>query len=125
MRVKAKCKHCGSDKHTSFQCFLAPHKPMKRSNMLRGKRRIRAIGKVGRQWIATRKEWIQKNLPDSGVWNCTYCGVELHLNTLTLDHIKSRSRHPELRFDLSNLAPACWDCNTAKGSKDLEELTEV
>jgi 5-methylcytosine-specific restriction endonuclease McrA len=38
----------------------------------------------------------------------------------TLDHIKSRSRHPELRLELSNLAPCCWRCNKEKGSKELE-----
>lgn len=113
------CKFCNKPGHSQFACPRRPRRP------LRGKRRIKAIGKVGRQWIVTRKEWIQKNLPDSGVWNCYYCGVELHLNELTLDHRLSRSRHPELRYELTNLVPACWTCNTQKGSRDAEEFLEV
>lgn len=111
----SKCSYCKGMGHTAFRCPNRPRRPLK------GKRRIRSIGKVGRRWIATRHEWIQKNLPDSGVWNCHYCGVELHLNELTLDHVKSRSRHPELRFDLSNLVPACISCNVTKGSGDWKE----
>lgn len=107
------CKQCGSTFHSKSY-----HKPR---NPLKGKRRIRAIGKVGRQWIATRKEWVQKNLPDSGYWVCAYCGKQLYLNTLTLDHKLSRGRHPELRFDLDNLVPACYECNIEKGSLSAEE----
>lgn len=82
---------------------------------------MRKIGKVGRQWYATRQEWVEKNLPDSGVWKCTYCGDELYLNMLTLDHKLSRSRRPDLRYDLDNLVPACWTCNSAKGSMSIDE----
>lgn len=110
------CKRCGVEGHTAFNCFGKKRKP------IGGRKHIRKVGKVGRQWMATRHEWIQKNLPDKGTWDCTYCGRPLHLNELTLDHKKSRSRHPELRFELSNLTPACWECNTLKGSKDFEEM---
>jgi len=66
----------------------------------------------------------------TGTWQCTYCprtlGVVQDLDhgiyLLTLDHIKSRSRHPELRYDLDNLTPACYRCNSEKGSRDLEEF---
>jgi len=109
------CTRCGVMGHSAFNCFGKPKKP------LSIKKHMRKVGKVGRQWIATRLEWISKNLPDNGHWDCTYCGVELHLNTLTLDHKQSRSRHPELRFDLDNLTPACWSCNHDKGSKSFEE----
>jgi 5-methylcytosine-specific restriction endonuclease McrA len=55
-------------------------------------------------------------------WHCYLCGRPLTIETLTLDHVKSRSRHPELRYELSNLRPACWACNTAKSSRDITEL---
>lgn len=117
MKASSKaCRNCGVVGHTAFACYGKVRNKWKRGKFLR------RVGPVGRQWIATRKEWISKNLPDSGTWDCTYCGKPLHLNELTLDHKKSRSRHPELRFELSNLTPACWDCNTLKGSKDLEEM---
>lgn len=44
---------------------------------------------------------------------------------LTLDHKLSRSRHPELRFVLSNLVPCCMSCNTDKGSRSSEEYLEI
>lgn len=34
----------------------------------------------------------------------------------TLDHVLPRGSHPELRYELSNLKPCCWDCNYKKGS---------
>ena len=73
------------------------------------------IGKVGKQWIKTRRKWIYLN---PGPWECYICGQWLVDYSLTLDHVKSRSRHPELRFELSNLRPCCWQCNYKKGSKD-------
>src|SRR5215469_17939277 len=112
------CKYCGLTGHSSMGCFKRPNKPLK------GKKRIKRIGKVGRQWWQTRQDWIKKNLPDSGTWKCTYCGGELTMNILTLDHKLSRSRRPDLRYDLDNLVPACWECNTAKGSLSFEEYIE-
>lgn len=93
-------------------------KPIKKP---KGKKRIKKIGKVGRQWWATRQEWISQNLPDSGYWICRYCGKYLTLDLLTLDHIIPRSRAPHLRFDHENLAPACWECNSQKGSLVYED----
>lgn len=43
---------------------------------------------------------------------------------MELDHVLSRSRHPELTFDEQNLKPSCHDCNYAKGSLSLEEYLE-
>lgn len=109
------CSQCGSPGHASFGCFSKRRKP------LATKRHMRKVGKIGRQWISVRNEWVKKNLPDSGVWHCHYCGCELYLNTLTLDHKLSRGRRPDLRFDLDNLVPACLEDNTAKGSRSDEE----
>jgi len=50
---------------------------------------------------------------------CTLCGasakdgVQLHV-----DHIKPRSRFPELQFDLDNLQILCQDCNLGKSNYD-------
>lgn len=38
----------------------------------------------------------------------------------TLDHVKSRSSRPDLRYEFSNLKPCCFTCNTLKGSKSVE-----
>lgn len=80
---------------------------------------LKRIGKVTKRWIETRHEWIKAN---PAPWNCYLCSKPLEIDTLTLDHVKSRSRNPELRFELSNLQPACLSCNVDKGSKDLDDL---
>lgn len=101
------CKYCQKTDHYSIQCFNKPRRP------------LRKIGKIGEQWIKARRSWISLHPPG---WNCYLCGKKLNKDTLTLDHVKSRSRYPELRFELSNLQPACIDCNVDKGSRDIDEL---
>lgn len=40
------------------------------------------------------------------------CGGVLHV-----DHIRNRSTHPHLKFDLDNLQTLCWKCHMVKGDK--------
>lgn len=42
-------------------------------------------------------------------------GIKLHV-----DHIKPRSKYPELALDHSNLRVLCEDCNLGKSDSDLE-----
>lgn len=44
---------------------------------------------------------------------------------MELDHVLSRSRHPELALEEDNVRPSCHDCNTAKGSLDYDEYMLV
>jgi 5-methylcytosine-specific restriction endonuclease McrA len=44
---------------------------------------------------------------------CAADGVKMHV-----DHIKPRSRFPELALSLDNLTVLCEDCNIGKGSWD-------
>lgn len=113
------CKNCGSEKHTSTFCYQALRKP------ILVKKRIARIGKVTKQWIETKHEWFKANPAET--YNCylrisPQCLRVLDKDQVTLDHVKSRTRHPELRFELSNLKPACRYCNELKASKDVEEL---
>lgn len=81
------------------------------------------MGKVTKRWIEVRKEWFKENPPDeNGYYFCYLCNKRMTRAETTLDHKKSRSRHPELRFVKSNLAPCCWDCNSEKGSKNDNEM---
>jgi len=77
---------------------------------------MRKIGKYGRKWLNTRRLWFKEN--PANFYVCYYCGKVMPQNETTLDHKKSRSRHPELRFELSNLVPSCYWCNYKKGSND-------
>ena len=41
------------------------------------------------------------------------------VKNLTLDHKIPRSAAPHLRYVDANIQPACWPCNTLKGSKKM------
>jgi 5-methylcytosine-specific restriction endonuclease McrA len=113
------CKHCGSRQHTSFRCFKKPRKPIKVSSLRPLKRTpLKKIGRITKKWFEVRKDWFAIN---EGPYFCFIGGEPLALREVQLDHVKSRSRHPELRFDLDNLRPICADHNRAKGSLSLDE----
>jgi 5-methylcytosine-specific restriction endonuclease McrA len=96
-------------------CFSKPREPLK------NKKAMHRFGPVAAKWMEVRNQWMQDNPPP---WYCFYCGELLTIDTLTVEHKKSRSRHPEFRFTLDNLAPACYACNSDKGSLDDTEYIE-
>ena len=46
---------------------------------------------------------------------CTLCGAR---DRLHVDHIKPKSKYPELSLDINNLQVLCADCNLGKGNRD-------
>ena|ERR1700751_2246848 len=109
--ANAKCKICGSLSHYQTFCPRKPRKPIKRT-------RIKPIGKIGKQWMDTRAQWLKLNNPP---YTCHYCGCELSIFSVTLDHLHARSRRPDLRNELDNLVPSCMLCNVNKGSLSHDE----
>ena len=61
-------------------------------------------------WKDLRKTVFQKYSPI-----CGRCGNK---NNLEIDHVKPRSKYPELELDFNNLQILCHDCNHRKGTKD-------
>lgn len=51
---------------------------------------------------------------------CLIEGVEMHV-----DHIKPKSRYPELAYDINNLQILCRHCNLGKSNKDETDFREV
>jgi hypothetical protein len=49
---------------------------------------------------------------------CVCCGAEPPYVVLHVDHIKPRSKHPELELDINNLQILCEDCNLGKSNTD-------
>ena len=49
---------------------------------------------------------------------CAYCGAEI--KTIGLDRIDSSGP-----YHIDNVVPCCWSCNKDKGTKTLEEWTEI
>ena len=52
---------------------------------------------------------------------CELCGATSKLH---VDHIKPRSRYPELALRLDNLQVLCRDCNLGKGAWDSTDWRE-
>lgn len=139
---KKPCKHCGLTGHFSYSCYQNPKralKALKRTPLRRSTKPINRIGKTTKQWFITRATWIRHNPPtiDGQYWECylrihPWCSRLLTTNKdllrpgvgmLTLDHVVSRSHDSSLRFNMSNLRPACKWCNNEKGSRSLDVVT--
>ena len=124
------CYKCGSDSHTSFMCRhwggkggkdpvdkLKLYKPLRNESKKSHSKRM-----------STRRVWYENNPPDKdGFWCCylnisSLCIRKLTRDTLTLEHVESKVRHPELKYDVSNIRPACPACNRLKGSRSLAQL---
>ncbi len=120
LNPKNQCKYCGESTHTSLMCLKKPRRPLKKeSEKTKSKR------------IAVSREWFKLNPPSpKGTWECYLqispeCPRVLTRSTITLEHVKSRARHPELKYDITNLKPSCAPCNFLKGSLDVEELSNL
>lgn len=114
-----KCKYCGNTQHFSIACFNKPRRPIKNiSDKALNKKQV------------TDRLWYQLNPPDSkGVWICylqisSECPIKLTRSTIVLEHYKSKARHPELKFEVTNLRPSCSLCNDLKRSLDIEDLVK-
>lgn len=110
-----KCSYC-SGEHYSINCFNKPRRP---------------IRKASKKYVFKKQQtdrlWYELNPPDEkGRWFCYLgispeCKVVLTRSTITLEHVKSKARHPDLRFEVTNLRPACAPCNALKGSLDWDD----
>ena len=115
---KQYCDNCGIT-HTSIMCFFKPRKP------LANKKAINRIGKVGAENQEIRRAWIQLNPPP---YQCYLvispdCLRYLDIDTVTLEHVIPKSRGRQYARDFSNIRPACYACNSLKGSRSLESLS--
>jgi 5-methylcytosine-specific restriction endonuclease McrA len=109
------CVYCDGTDHLSTFCWYKP------KSRIKSKKHINKRGKVFRQWIEVRRNWFEENPSD--YYTCYICGDNIPKRLTTLDHVLPRSSYPHLRFNLGNLRPCCWKCNSEKGSKKLEDLT--
>jgi hypothetical protein len=54
---------------------------------------------------------------------CCLCGARAKDGAvLHVDHIKPKSLHPELAFDVDNLQVLCADCNLGKGNRSDDDF---
>lgn len=95
--------------------LMAPKK--KRSK----KRKNKAKKKEGfyqtREWFDVRYQALIKHGRQ-----CQCCGAKPPNVRLHVDHIKPRSRYPELELCLDNLQILCEACNLGKSNKDQSDF---
>jgi 5-methylcytosine-specific restriction endonuclease McrA len=77
-------------------------------------------GMKGADFCKTR-EWAElryKTLAKYGAI-CQCCGADKVI--LHVDHIKPRSKYPQLELDINNLQVLCETCNVGKSNKDVTD----
>lgn len=94
---------------------------------------IPSAGHRPRMPAGLRREEQKRDLfYDSGEWqrlryrtimkygaHCQCCGARGNCdNPIQVDHIKPRSKYPDLQLDPNNLQVLCKDCNRGKGAWD-------
>jgi len=98
-------------------------KKNKRKNKHKNKGRLSKKGK--------KQLKLKENFYDSKEWRrvryqalklhgrqCLCCGQKAPNVELHVDHIKPRSKYPELELDIDNLQILCKDCNLGKSNTD-------
>ena len=96
---------------------------IERHKKLDSKKPIKRNGTEAKKWYLFRKKWLKDNPPDdNGYYICRICQRPVSQDEVTLDHIKPRSTHPHLRYDVNNVRPAHLFCNSEKGSKYSKAL---
>lgn len=71
-----------------------------------------------RRWQELRYEALRRNGRVCVL--CKAMNIELHV-----DHIRPRSKYPDLELDISNLQVLCRPCNLGKSNKDETDWREV
>jgi len=126
MPVQKMCKDCGRSIIVWSTLQTRCPKCQQARSKAKPPRKIKQVGGITKKWLATRRQWFKENMPnEQGFYICYLCNKWLDHKETTLDHIKNRSSHPELRYEMSNLAPCCSTCNTFKGSQSLENYLKT
>lgn len=113
------CKFCGKNTHTSMGCWDRAKQTLKQESDKTKEKRTNF------KW-----EWIEANGGVAAEWICYLqitreCPILLNIDNLVLEHVKSKAGHPELKYDLNNIKPACQSCNKRKGGLSLDRLAIV
>lgn len=88
----------------------------------------RSHAKNGHRWRTVsgvaKRQWIRQ-----GSVTCHLCLQLIDLDaapkspwSLSVDHKIPVTVRPDLEYSLGNLAPACWECNTVRQTRSLEEV---
>lgn len=51
---------------------------------------------------------------------CSYCERISYASALDVEHVKDKSTHPSLKFNWDNFLLACKNCNSIKGTQEVD-----
>lgn len=81
--------------------------------------------------MAKLNKKLRQEVYDKYNGHCAYCGCEIEMKDLQVDHIVPKFRNNEMWHkgkigsdDISNLNPSCRACNYYKGMYSLEQFRE-
>ena len=64
----------------------------------------------------------RRQVYDKTAGRCTYCGCEIHIKEMQVDHMKPLANGGKDTFD--NMYPACRSCNHRKGASSVESFRQ-
>jgi hypothetical protein len=100
------------------QCDI-PKPVFNKSSKAKGKRKL--VSRKDNEEFYSSREWLSLRVRvlEKYECKCMMCGrsPRNHGVVIHVDHIKPRSKHPELSLEISNLQLLCGDCNLGKGNK--------
>ena len=66
------------------------------------------------------KKEIRQQVLDKCGGRCAYCGNEITLKAMQVDHVQAKRR--DGKDDIDNFLPACRSCNATKATYTVEEF---
>ncbi len=69
---------------------------------------------TGGKWLYVRRECLKRDN-----YTCSVCGLKEE-GLMDIDHIKPKSKYPELALELSNLQTICPNCHKRKSNKEAK-----
>ena len=111
--IQTRCRECTAIK-------LQGKAPKPRTPLKRSQKPIKQRGKAAKQWDIFRDKVARPYLDTKYGMQCTDCGVyppKKEYGTYyrhDVDHVVGKGSHPELKFDVTNLAYRCRNCHIAK-----------
>ncbi len=106
---------------TPPRIIIKPRIDVKKERQERRQIRIKTPEKIcfydSKEWREVRFKVLRKY-----GYQCLACGRKPPEVVIHVDHIKPRSKYPNLELDINNLQPLCADCNIGKNNYSEEDL---
>lgn len=121
------CKHCHKEGHTAFNCPFKSRAQIKSKKPLRAKKRLSPVGPLALHYRKLRASFFEHHNQDTYYcYYCKYIGLDMPMGrrATQVEHFLTKARHPELRYEMSNLVPSCAFHNQDKGGLDGPEYLE-